>query len=80
MIFSAPASLAPSNPFKPTPPNPTHATVSPARMRAVFSTAPTPVITAQPNIAASAKGRSLSTLTAVPRSTTAYSAKQETPD
>ena len=80
MIFSAPASLAPKRPFKPTPPKPTHATVSPARIRAVFRTAPTPVMTAHPKIAASASGRSLSTFTAVPLSITAYSAKQETPD
>ena len=40
-------------PLSPTPPNPIIATVSPGLILAVFITAPTPVITAQPKRAAS---------------------------
>jgi len=49
-------------------------------MRAVLMTAPTPVMTAQPNNAASASGMSLSMTTTLPRSTTAYSAMQDSPE
>src|SRR5438477_11234871 len=41
---------------RPTPPAPKTATVEPGSMRAVFSTAPTPVVTPQPMIAAWANG------------------------
>ena len=44
----------------PTPPKPNIATESPGRILAVFITAPTPVITAQPNKAASSRGIDLS--------------------
>ena len=53
MIVSAPPSFAPMIPFKPTPPKPIMATESPGLILAVLITAPTPVITAHPNRAAS---------------------------
>ena len=43
--------------FRPTPPQPTTATASPGRTRAVFSTAPNAVMTAQPMSAISLSGR-----------------------
>jgi hypothetical protein len=46
---------------------------------AVFSTAPTPVKTAQPNSAASSNGNSGSIFTSDRRDTTAYSANAEQP-
>ncbi len=49
-------SLQPWTTFSPTPPQPTTATVSPGRTRAVLSAAPTPVMTAHP-ISASSRQR-----------------------
>ncbi len=46
----------------------------------MFTIAPTPVITAQPNSAAMSWGVEGSTTTTLPRFTTAYSAKHETPE
>ena len=53
----APAILAPWITLRPTPPQPMTATVSPGRMLAVLSAAPTPVSTPQPMSAAMSKGR-----------------------
>ena len=47
--------------------------------RAVLTTAPVPVMTAQPNTAASSKLNERSTRTSESRETTAWSAKAETP-
>ena len=79
MIWLAPAAAAPSSALRPTPPRPTTATVAPGNTFAVLSAEPTPVSTAQPNIAASSNGSVASTLTTEPRFTTAYSANAETP-
>ncbi len=78
-IWRAPAACAPSSADNPTPPRPTIATVAPRGMRALLMAAPTPVSTAQPNRAAMSRGSSGSIFTRVPRETTAYSAKQDTP-
>jgi hypothetical protein len=75
----APAATAPRSEQSPTPPNPITATEAPAWTRAVFTTAPTPVSTAQPNRAASSSGSSGSTFTSDRRETVAYSAKPDTP-
>jgi hypothetical protein len=64
---------------RPTPPRPTTATVEPGSTLAVFTTAPTPVSTAQPNRAACSSGTSGSILTSELREQVAYSAKAETP-
>ena len=80
MIFCAPATRAPSMHERPTPPSPITATTSPGRTPAVLIAAPTPVCTAQPNIAASSSGTLGSILTSEERAMTAYSAKQETPE
>ena len=50
------------------------ATELPGSILPVFTTAPTPVTTAQPNSAATSSGRLRSITTTEPRSTTAYSA------
>ena len=50
--------------LRPTPPQPTTATVSPLRMSAVFVAAPTPVSTPQPMSAATSSGSSSSIFTA----------------
>ncbi len=55
------------------------ATVDPARTSPVFTTAPTPVSTPQPNSAASSWAIDCSTFTSERRETTVYSAKAETP-
>ena len=73
----AAAIAAPCTMFRPTPPQPTTATVSPGRTFAVLSTAPTPVMTAQPISASSISGRSSSTLIAVCAGTTAISANED---
>ena len=78
-IRSAPPATAAKSAFMPTPPRPTTATASPAWSPAVFSTAPAPVITAQPKIAASSSGMSRSIFTAARRDTTAYCAKSDRP-
>ena len=56
MIMRAPAMRAPWIAASPTPPAPKTATVEPGSMRAVLSTAPTPVVTPQPMSAACANG------------------------
>ena len=70
---------AASSAASPTPPRPTTAAEAPCGIAAVLTTAPTPVITAQPNSAASAKGRSDGTRTSEFAASTAYCAKPETP-
>ena len=52
----APAMRAAWTMFRPTPPQPSTATLSPARTCATLITEPTPVITPQPLIAATGKG------------------------
>ena len=52
MIGYAPASRSPSTTLSPTPPRPKMAVDVPGCTLAVFTTAPTPVMTAQPNSAA----------------------------
>ena len=79
MTRAAPQATAPSRALRPTPPSPTTATVSPARTFAVFTAAPTPVSTAQPNSAAISCGISASIFTSEWREITACSAKAETP-
>jgi hypothetical protein len=54
--------------------------MSPGRTPAVLTAAPTPVCTAQPNIAASMSGTAGSIFTSDERAITAYSAKQEMPE
>ena len=63
----------------PTPPSPTTATLRSGGRSAVLTTAPTPVITAQPNTAADSKLSERSTRTSDSRRTVAYSANAETP-
>ena len=70
---------AASTAARPTPPSPITATLRPRGIAAVLMTAPTPVITAQPNKAASANGSSGSTRTRDRRDSVAYSAKPDTP-
>ena len=53
--------------------------VSPACIPAVFSTAPAPVITAQPKMAASSSGTAGSIFTVARRPTTAYCANSDSP-
>ena len=76
MMRPAPASLAPMMMLSPTPPAPKTATVLPGRTWAVFSAAPTPVVTAQPISAATVRGTSFSRGTQHTAGTTVYSAKQ----
>ena len=73
MIGCAPAALAPMIALNPTPPSPNTATDVPAATRAVFTTAPTPVITAQPNSTAVSIGMSRSIRTTDSRATTVNS-------
>lgn len=75
----APAATAPRRAARPTLPRPMMATVPPARTRAVFTTAPTPVSTAQPNSAASISGTSGVIFTRERREITADSANTEPP-
>ena len=63
----------------PTPPAPITSSERPAQSRATFSTAPTPVMTAQAVMAAISGGIDSGTLTTDISDTTACSAKQETP-
>ena len=56
---SAPTATAAISAERPTPPQPITATRSPGRTPAVFQTAPTPVVTAQPTSAATSNGTSL---------------------
>jgi len=76
---AAPAAAAPITEDRPTPPSPTTATLWPGLTLAVLATAPTPVITAQPNSAASSSGTDLSMRCTPRRESTACSAKAETP-
>ena len=76
MIRKAPASTAPWMQFRPTPPQPTTATVLPGSTLAVFSTAPIPVVTPQPIRASCSKGMSSSTLTTACSWTSICSAKE----
>ena len=78
MIRAAPDTMAASREFSPTPPRPTTATVAPGGTLAVLMTAPAPVITPQPNSAASSIEISSPIGMTALRGTTAYSAKQET--
>ena len=55
------------------------ATVAPGSTAAVFSTAPTPVATAQPTTAMMSRGASSRTLTAPDAGTMTSSAKEDTP-
>ena len=59
MIRPAPAMAAPLIAAKPTPPQPSTATLSPGRTCEVWIAAPTPVITPQPMRAARSRGMSL---------------------
>ena len=61
MMVRAPASLAPCTTLSPTPPQPTTSTDEPASTLAWRMTAPTPVATLQPMMAACVHGRSLRT-------------------
>ncbi len=79
MIAVASSILPASSAASPTPPRPITASVECRGIDAVLTTAPTPVITAQPNSAASANGRVGSTRTSDRRDTVAHSAKPETP-
>ena len=56
------------------PPRPITSTVAPSSTRAVFSTAPTPVCTAQPITHATSSGTSSGTFTAPLAACTTYSA------
>ena len=62
-IMAAPAMRAPWVTATPMPPAPSTRTVAPGSTAAVFSTAPTPVWTAQPITQATSRGTSGSTLT-----------------
>ena len=64
MIFVAPATRAPCTIEMPMPPAPATSTVAPSGTRAVLSTAPTPVCTAQPITHAMSSGVSSATLIA----------------
>ncbi len=74
---AAPAATAARMADRPTPPQPSTATRSPGRTPAVFHTAPTPVVTAQPTRAAISKGTSSGTGTQDRSGTTQRSAKLE---
>ena len=73
---AAPASRAPSTALSPTPPAPKTATLLPGRTCAVFSTAPTPVVTAHPINAATASGTASGSGTQHSCGTTIQSLKQ----
>src|SRR5438045_460542 len=65
--------------LSPTPPAPSTTKCAPGGTFAAFSTAPTPVTTAQPSVASTSNGRSPGTRTAPPSATTTKSAKQAVP-
>src|SRR6266542_4277489 len=67
----APARTAPRSADNPTPPRPKTTALRPGRSWAVFTTAPTPVSTAQPNSAAISGGSDGSIFTADRADTTA---------
>src|SRR4051812_49523354 len=75
MIVPACANRAPCTTDRPTPPKPTTSTLWPARTFAVLSTAPTPVITAQPTSAACSSGTPSGTGITARSDTTVSSAK-----
>ena len=75
MIVLAPASLAPCTTLRPTPPQPTTSTLAPASTLAWRITAPTPVATLQPMMAACVQGRSRRTVTTCSAGHTTYSEK-----
>src|SRR5258708_4960946 len=79
MISVAPTRFAPISILSPTPPRPTIATELPAGTFAVFTTAPTPVRTAQPNSAASWAGNGESPLMPDGGDTTADSPYRDPP-
>src|SRR6266700_3298920 len=79
MIWLALASTAPCTILSPTPPVANTATVEPGSTPAVLSTAPTPVITAQPISAAMVIGTSGSMGMAADSCTTLYSANEDMP-
>ena len=63
--------------FRPMPPQPITATSEPSSMRAVFMTAPKPVMTAQPTSAARSAGMSSPQTRSCSSGITACSAKHE---
>jgi hypothetical protein len=75
MTWPAPASRAPCTTDRPTPPSPTTSTDWPSRTAAVLSTAPTPVMTAQPTSAACSSGTASGTGSTARSDTTVCSAK-----
>jgi hypothetical protein len=79
MIVAAPASRSPWVTAMPMPPAPVTSAVAPVSTRAVLSTAPTPVCTAQPMTQASPRSTSSPTFTAASWGTTVYSAHPPTP-
>src|SRR5258706_3371521 len=79
MISDAPEIFAAITALSPTPPNPNTATLWPGRTFAALNTAPAPVTTAQPNIAATSSGIDESALTTVVGDVTAYYANDEMP-
>ena len=78
-MSAAPAMRAPCTVASPTPPSPWISTVAPASTCAVFSTAPTPVCTAQPITQATSSGTSGSTLIAPFAGVITYSASAPRP-
>ena len=78
MMVVAPQSRAPWRTFRPTPPQPITATLSPGWTRALKAAAPTPVVTLQPMSANWAKSRVAGAGMQPASGTTAYSAKQAT--
>ena len=72
---SAPTATAAIRAESPTPPQPITATRSPGRTRAVFHTAPTPVVTAQPIRLATSNGTASGSRTHERSGTTQASAK-----
>ena len=80
MMCAAPAMRQPWMTFSPTPPQPITTTVAPPGTLAVYSAAPTPVMTPQPTSAASAQGMS-SGIFSTPLSTVSiFSANDPTDD
>ena len=79
MTREAPAATAPWMTFRPTPPQPTTATVWPACTRAVLVAAPTPVMTLQPTSAAASMGTPSGTGTSACSLTSCCSAKAAMP-
>ena len=79
IILLAPAAFAPRIADSPTPPSPITRRVSPNLNSAEFITAPTPVITAQPNKAAISKGKSFSIFIKDSSVATENSEKPDTP-